>query len=83
MKDLRTSSQALEKEIQLISGSFEIECKIQNKFTIKLQNDEGANITFSSNGEEYCLDRSNMSELYAERFGTKRYAIRRMKPSQH
>ncbi|WP_423189877.1 sucrose-6-phosphate hydrolase [Alkalibacterium sp. f15] len=79
LKDLRASSHNFEREIRLISGSFELECEIQDEFGITLQNDEGANITFSSNGEEYCLDRSNMSELYAERFGTERYAIRKIK----
>lgn len=31
-------------------------------------------MTFSADGEEYCLNRSDMTEVYAEKFGTIRYA---------
>ena len=79
LKDLRTSSQVLEAKTTLHSGSFELECEIESEFNITLQNKDGENIHFSSNGHEYCLDRSNMSELYAEKFGTKRFAIRQIK----
>ena len=43
------------------------------------RNELNETVVFSSNGEEYILDRSNMTHVYAEGFGTKRYALRKQK----
>jgi beta-fructofuranosidase len=42
-------------------------------------NNDGDYVTFSSSNEEYCLDRTHMTEVYAVSYGTKRYAVRKVK----
>lgn len=56
--------------------SFEIEAFTDGDFWIELSNEAGENVYFKGDSEEYTLDRSGMSHLYAERFGTVRYARR-------
>lgn len=54
--------------------SFEIEAQTEGVFSIEIGNMNGDKLTFASDGKEYCFDRSNMTEIYAEKFGTIRYA---------
>ena len=52
---------------------------MDQEFEIIFRNELNETVVFSSNGEEYCLDRSNMTHVYAKEFGTKRYALRKQK----
>lgn len=54
--------------------SFEVEAQTEGVFSIEIGNANRDKLTFVSDGEEYCLDRSGMTEIYAEKFGTVRYA---------
>ena len=54
--------------------SFELEGNTEGAFSIEIGNKDGNSLTFSADGEEYCLNRSDMTEVYAEKFGTIRYA---------
>ncbi len=74
LNELKIKTVEINEKIQLESQSFKLELNVEDNFEIKLSNDEGHNITFSSNGEEYILDRTDMTYIYAEKFGTKRYA---------
>lgn len=68
------------KDIQSVQNieecSFEMVCDVEGAFSIALFNDAGETVRFSATEEEYCLDRSNMTYVYAEKFGTVRYAKR-------
>ncbi|TDL32087.1 sucrose-6-phosphate hydrolase [Jeotgalibacillus sp. S-D1] len=82
LENLRIRNEKLSQEHTLFSRAFEIEVMVEESFKISFENDNEDSVTFSSNGEEYCLDRSNMTHLYADRFGTERYAIR-LKKEKH
>lgn len=82
LKDLRMNTEMLQSHHVLTSRAFEVELIVDKSFRIVFENSDGDEIVFSSDGEEYCLDRSKMTHLYAERFGTKRYAVR-LKREEH
>ncbi|MDN2483667.1 sucrose-6-phosphate hydrolase [Vibrio agarivorans] len=48
----------------------------QDNFQIELSNDSGESLSFCANEKQFTLDRSKMTQLYAEDYGTKRYAPR-------
>lgn len=77
LKALRVYSEQLTESTKLTSTSFEIDCEIGEVFQIEISNDEGDKLIFSSDGKEYCLDRSQTTYVYAEKFGTKRFALRK------
>ncbi|MCP3032291.1 sucrose-6-phosphate hydrolase [Halobacillus sp. A1] len=81
LESLRTGRETLKKNHVLSSRAFEIEVSVDERFEMTFKNKDGESITFSSNGGEYCLDRSNMTHLFAERYGVKRYALRQNKES--
>ena len=56
--------------------SFEIEAQAEGDFWIELSNEAGDRVLFQGDSREYVLDRGGMSYVYAERFGTVRYAQR-------
>ena len=56
--------------------SFEIEAQAEGDFWIELSNEAGDRVFFQGDSREYVLDRGGMSYVYAERFGTVRYAQR-------
>ncbi|WP_197274773.1 GH32 C-terminal domain-containing protein [Halolactibacillus sp. JCM 19043] len=78
LKALRTEKQALHQTNYLTSKAFELVCDVEDVFQLSFENDKGDHITFSSDGMAYCLDRTHMSEVYAEKFGTVRYAKRKI-----
>lgn len=48
----------------------------EGEFSWELGNDTGECVRFTATADEYELDRGGMTELYAERFGTRRFARR-------
>lgn len=56
--------------------SFEMVCETEGDFSVEILNEKGEFVKFSGTEEEYCLDRTNMTYVYAEKFGTVRYAKR-------
>lgn len=76
LKALRFESQACEGVAKLKSNAFELTLMVENEFSLALTNDKGEQLVFSASSDEYVLDRSDVSELHAEEFGTVRYAKR-------
>jgi len=76
MKKLRQEVVKVEKEVQLKCNTFELELEAEEDFSFMLKNNNGEYISFSSTNGEYILDRSNMTHLYNEEYGMKRYAKR-------
>lgn len=62
-------------ELEVTSFALKLELKT-DKFEMKLANSMGDNIVFSATEKEFSLDRSNMSQLYAEDYGCVRKAPR-------
>ncbi|MDO4260881.1 MAG: sucrose-6-phosphate hydrolase [Eubacteriales bacterium] len=56
--------------------AFALEGAAGERFWIEIGNEAGECVRFSGDDLEFCLDRSRMTFLYAEKFGTKRYAKR-------
>ncbi|GAM59951.1 sucrose-6-phosphate hydrolase [Vibrio ishigakensis] len=79
LEDLRTESFEIEASQQLTSGAFELELSADDQFSFELCNDSGDKVTFSGSSEEFCLDRSQSTYLYAEQFGQVRFAKRGLK----
>lgn len=63
--------------IRLAEASFDLDCMAEKDFSFEIGNKYGEKITFSADEREFCLDRSSMTYLYAEAFGTRRYARRK------
>ncbi len=68
--------------IPVTAASFDLDCAAEKEFSFEIGNSYGEKIVFSASEQEFCLDRSGMTYLYAEAFGTKRYARRRMGKQQ-
>ncbi|MYL32154.1 sucrose-6-phosphate hydrolase [Pontibacillus yanchengensis] len=81
LESLRREETVILSEVRVPQKAFELELSVDSQFELSLSNDAGDSITFSSNGDEYCLDRSDMTYVYAERFGTKRFAERKVTES--
>ncbi|SDW08138.1 beta-fructofuranosidase [Marinococcus luteus] len=81
LQELRSFQETIRPVHEIQNGSFELEIQIEKDFEISFMNSEGDAVVFSSNGEEYCLNRSQMTQLYAEAYGTVRYARRQMNSS--
>jgi len=78
LEALRYAPQPLRDSLQLREASFDIEGEVYGQFEFEISNKSGNSVRFTANETEYCLDRSGMTFLYAERFGTQRYARRLM-----
>lgn len=63
--------------LPLAQASFDLIAQAGSDFALEIANAAGECITFTGNTQEFCLDRGAMSHIYAERFGTVRYARRR------
>ena len=74
LKQLRANERSITEHIKVEECSFELEGNTESAFSIEIGNKDGNCLTFSADGEEYCLNRSDMTEVYAEKFGTIRYA---------
>ncbi|SES28630.1 glycoside hydrolase family 32 protein [Salipaludibacillus aurantiacus] len=77
--DLRGEAVSVRGEHRLHTQSFELEVNADPHFEMVFMNNDGDYVTFSSSNEEYCLDRTHMTEVYAVSYGTKRYAMRKVK----
>lgn len=73
---LRQTSLPLTPKQRLISPAFELELEVKGEFCVLFGNDLQECLQFSGSSSEFCLDRSNVSQLHAEQFGTVRYAKR-------
>ena len=73
---LRREPQPLTSCMQLPEPSFDMEGEAEGRFAFELSNQAGDSVRFTADEAEYCLDRGGMTFLYAERFGTRRYARR-------
>ena len=80
---LRNEGIALEGDFELPSKSFclTIDANVKD-FSIELSNRLGEKITFTGSDTEFTLDRSKMSELYAEEYGLVRKAPRLLASTQ-
>lgn len=79
LHQLRQEEIILRGDQTLESQSFEIDLEASAVFQVKLLNEQGDTVVFASDGEEYWLDRSLMSDMYAAKYGTVRYALRKVK----
>ena len=62
--------------VALTSRSFELELNVDESFTLTLANQKGEQMVFQGDRDELILDRSHVSHLHAEAYGTVRYAQR-------
>ncbi|CAH7284549.1 Sucrose-6-phosphate hydrolase [Vibrio chagasii] len=77
LKALQGEAVVVEKALELYTTSFIVELETDtDEFEFRLANVAGDNIVFSATDNEFILDRSNMSQLYAEEFGCVRKAPR-------
>lgn len=76
LKSARKAGKDIRSIQKVEECSFEMVCYTEGSFSIEIFNDIGENIRFFATQKEYCLDRSNMTYVYAENFGTVRYARR-------
>ncbi|CAH7118579.1 Sucrose-6-phosphate hydrolase [Vibrio chagasii] len=77
LKALQGEAVVVEKALELDTTSFIVELETDtDEFEFRLANVAGDNIVFSATDNEFILDRSNMSQLYAGEFGCVRKAPR-------
>ena len=81
-ENLKDTSFTFNGKMALPSTQFKLEMMIEDTFELTLQNDNGDYITFKATETEFILDRSRMTHVYAEEFGTIRYAKRQLKQTQ-
>lgn len=62
--------------LELTSRAFEIELNVNESFTLTLANQKGEQMVFRGDQDELILDRTQVSHLHAEAYGTVRYAHR-------
>lgn len=79
---LRHGTANIEATHTLTSRAFELELEVDANFSLTLANCNGERMTFSGDEDEFTLDRSYVSHLHAETFGTVRYA-KRLQAAQH
>ncbi|GAL35601.1 sucrose-6-phosphate hydrolase [Vibrio maritimus] len=79
LKQLRSETHSVSGNINLASQSFELEFETDQEFTLELKNKEGNSLLFSMTEQEFKLDRSNNSHIYAEEYGLVRLAPRTVK----
>lgn len=76
LEALRSETVAIDSQVALKSTAFELNLAVGNEFEIRFENAQGHNMVFAGNTSEFSLDRSQVSELHAEKFGTVRFAKR-------
>lgn len=79
---LREEKFQVENQIQLSHLACEVAITTQDPFTLSIANEQGEHISFQMKEDEYELDRTHMSEVYNETYGTIRYAKRQCKDLQ-
>lgn len=76
LKHLRHKGIIVKDRYEIKDCSFEYCFEATECFKVEIRNEKGHSISFSCDGEEYQLDRTNMTYLYNEQYGTIRYAKR-------
>ncbi|MEF1306989.1 GH32 C-terminal domain-containing protein, partial [Vibrio owensii] len=77
LKALQGDAVPVEGVLELDTTSFMVQLETEtDEFELTLANAAGNNIVFSATETEFMLDRSKMSQLYAEEFGSVRKAPR-------
>ncbi|HHF2901038.1 TPA: sucrose-6-phosphate hydrolase [Vibrio alginolyticus] len=77
LKALQGDAVAVDGVLELDTTSFMVQLETEtDEFELTLANAAGDNIVFSATETEFMLERSNMSQLYAEEFGSVRKAPR-------
>lgn len=76
---LRTVQHLVRDEMELVQQGYEIELDGKEPFTLFIENEAGEHISFSMTDEAFILDRTAMSHMYNEQYGTVRYAKRELK----
>ncbi|MGA9233085.1 MAG: sucrose-6-phosphate hydrolase [Exiguobacterium oxidotolerans] len=82
LKGLRKERKELLSTQELVDKAFEVDGTLEKSFSFEISNELGENLRFYSTGEHYVLDRSETSELHAERFGVVRHAVRNLTYNQ-
>lgn len=81
LEDLRNNSITINYSYELSSRAFELELEVHESFSLTLANQVNECMIFSGNRNEFKLDRTHVSHVHAEEFGTVRYA-KRLEQSQ-
>ncbi|USD31654.1 MULTISPECIES: sucrose-6-phosphate hydrolase [Vibrio] len=76
LEALRASTETVNDCAELTSRAFELELEVNETFSISFANAAGERMVFSGNREEFTLDRTHVSHVHAQAFGTVRYAQR-------
>lgn len=76
LEALRKDSIEVDGSHSLDSQAFEVELHVDGAFSLVLSNQKGERMVFSGDQHEFTLDRTHVSHLHAEAFGTVRYAKR-------
>ncbi|GAL15924.1 sucrose-6-phosphate hydrolase [Vibrio astriarenae] len=78
LEALRQNSIDIEDYVPVVltSRAFELELNVDDSFTLTLANQKGDQMVFRGDRDELILDRSQVSQLHAETYGTVRYAQR-------
>lgn len=76
LEALRKDSVEVDGSHSLDSQAFEVELHVDGAFSLVLSNQKGERMVFSGDQHEFTLDRTHVSHLHAEAFGTVRYAKR-------
>ncbi|NMU82720.1 sucrose-6-phosphate hydrolase, partial [Vibrio parahaemolyticus] len=75
LKALQGEAVVVESVLELDTTSFMVQLETEtDEFELTLANAAGENIIFSATDSEFMLDRSRMSQLYAQEFGSVRKA---------
>lgn len=76
LEALRKDSVEVDGSHSLDSQAFEVDLHVDGAFSLALSNQKGERMVFSGDQHEFTLDRTHVSHLHAEAFGTVRYAKR-------
>lgn len=79
---LREEEFEIFESVTIEKCSFELIIDATEKFNLKMKNEIGEYISFLGSEEEYMLDRTHMTYIYNEKYGTERYA-RRLNAEKH
>ena len=78
MNALKQEQLDVTSSMTLPSRQFKLELEVAKTFNISFENEQGDSIVFSGTKDEFKLDRSKMTHMYATDFGTERFAKRRL-----
>lgn len=82
LKSLRDEERQIDTCMSLKQAAFELELEVNDYFKIEILESKENYISFEMNEKDYILDRSHMTFMYNEKYGTRRYAKRLIKENQ-